>query len=76
MASKITTYCDITRQICSQTFRVGFKCGDDSYIMDLNKEGLMLLMSSMMNEIPAENITNILNELVGANWKETLAQNS
>lgn len=75
MASKITTYCDITRQVCHQTFRIGIQYDGEDYIMDLNKEGLMLLMSSMINEMNGDTMCRILDDLIGPKWQETLVQN-
>lgn len=76
MATKTTTYCDITNEICHQIFRIGISSGTEQYNMDLNENGLRLLVSELINETTPEIMNNILTKLINSRWQETLKQQS
>ena len=74
MATKTVTYCDITHEICKQTFRVGLSDGQSNYILELGEPGVKILLGELINGISPDVLNGILERLLGTRWKETLVQ--
>lgn len=77
MATKTVTYCDITQEVCSQTYRIGMS--DDSsseYIIELSEQGLKTLLGELIANINQDALGDILTRLVGSNWKKTLRRDA
>lgn len=74
MATKTVTCCDITHEICHQTFRIGMSDGKSEYILELGTQGMKTLLGELIAGMDADTLNSILERLVGSNWKETLVQ--
>ena len=74
MATKTVTCCDITGEVCHQIFRVGMSDGDSQYILELSEQGMKTLLGELISGINPDTLSNILERLIGSNWKETLSQ--
>lgn len=69
MATQTITSCDITGEICSQIFRLGFADGENEYRLELSQEGVGQLLSEIINVLPPNEMDVLLTKLIGQNWK-------
>lgn len=72
MATKTVTYCDITHELCHQTFRIGMSDGTVDYMLELSANGVQMFLGELISGIDPDALDGILVRLVGSNWKETL----
>lgn len=76
MATKTVTCCDITNDVCHQTFRLGMSDGDTHYMLELSEQGMRVLLGELISGINPDTLNEILTRLIGSNWKETLSQHA
>lgn len=76
MATKTVTCCDITNEVCHQTFRLGMSDGDAQYILELSEQGMRVLLGELISSINPDTLNETLMRLIGPNWKENLSQNA
>lgn len=74
MATKTVTCCDITHEVCRQTFRIGMSDDCGQYILELGEQGMQMLLGELISGISPDALNDILVQLIGPNWKETLSQ--
>ncbi len=74
MATKTVTCCDITRKVCNQIFRIGIHDGSSQYTLEIGEQGMQMLLGKLISNVNPDELNDILVQLIGPNWKETLNQ--